>query len=300
MNQFMIGQYGRYDENKQARDFRSDFLGVEACMMESEDDIEKLRLLERKEGACLGVHFPLRSGQWDHRDPQYLSNDEAIRRESYLYMQKEFQHASIINPEYVLVHYPKPVVLDSHVDWFGWNWKFGHPSEYCYAEDFKEKIFRKRSEAFFEWFAASSKRNGFRPVIELDAVSLYLSQSDFFLELLDRYPAIEVCVDIGRLHLQDSIDEQFDAFEFLEKILPYVREVHLWNIQVTDRVAYSHYPALPSLDPKDGWADIEGYFAILQRSDYPLRILFEHDSSQITDVELEECYGWIQELQRQG
>jgi len=300
MNQFMIGQYGSYDEKKHKRDFRPDFLGVEACMMQSNEDIEKLCYLKDQEGVRIGIHFPLRSGQWDHRDPQYLSNDQATRRLSYCYMEKEFHYAAAIKPDYVLVHYPKPVVLDSHVDWMGWNWKFGHPSEYVFSTDLKESKFRDRSKAFFEWFSTMAQRLDFRPVIELDAIPLYLSGSDFFFDLLDQYPDIEVCVDIGRLHLQDSIDQEFDAFQFLERILPWVREVHLWNVQVTDRVANGHYPALPGLAPEDGWADIQRYFAILRKAKTPLRILFEHDSTKISDTELDDCYRWIQDLMSNG
>lgn len=300
MNQFMIGQYGRFDEEKQIRDFRSSFWGIEACMMESEKDVQRIVRWKQESGAKVGIHFPLRSGQWEHRDPQYLSNDEEIRQASYAYMETDFRYAAKVNPEYILIHYPKPVALDKHVDWIGWNWKFGHPSEYLFIESMEERIFQQRSETFFKWFSLRAKKYGFRPVIELDAIPLYLSESEFFIELLKAYPDVEICVDIGRLHLQDSIDERFDSFRFLRKIMPWVTEVHLWNIQVTDRVAHSHYPALPSLDPKDGWADVERYFEILAEAKWPVRILFEHDSSCISEAELESCYQWIRKLKRLG
>lgn len=299
MDNFLIGQYGIFDEKKQSRDYRSMFWGIEACMLGSEEEVEKLYEWKREHGRNIGIHFPLRAGRWEHRDPQYLSNSVDVRETSYMYMEREFRFASRVQPEYILVHYPKPVILDDHVEWFDWNWKFGHESEYMKIDELNEAMFKERSETFFEWFSQKAQEYGFKPVIELDAVPLYLSKTEFLFEMLDRYPMIEVCMDLGRLHLQESIDDQFDSFDFLRRIADRVAEVHLWNIQVTDRVSHSHYPALPSLEPSEGWADIKKYLEILREKNQPFRILFEHNSSAISDSELEECYDWIDRLYQQ-
>ena len=36
----MIGQFGSYNEEKQIRDFRSDFFGVEVCSIKDDADID--------------------------------------------------------------------------------------------------------------------------------------------------------------------------------------------------------------------------------------------------------------------
>ena len=135
--------------------------------------------------------------------------------------------------------------------------------------------------------------NNFIPVIELDAIPTYIYETDMLIQLLEKYPNIRLCMDIGRLHLQHMIDENFNSFKFLESVVHYVSEIHLWNIQVADKLYNSHHPALPTLEPSKGWADIEKYFAILSKANTKHKILFEHRSDVISDSELEECYEWI-------
>lgn len=69
----MIGQFGKFDFNKQQRDFREEFWGIEATCFQKEEDVEMLRREIEKLGVGLGIHFPLRQNLWRLRDPQYLS-----------------------------------------------------------------------------------------------------------------------------------------------------------------------------------------------------------------------------------
>ena len=94
----MIGQFGRFDENKQKRDFKDNFFGVEACLMESEDEINKLVKEAKDNNFNIGVHFPLRAGKWRLRDPQFLSKDEEVKEISYQYMRNEFEYLKKIKP----------------------------------------------------------------------------------------------------------------------------------------------------------------------------------------------------------
>lgn len=88
MERFMIGQFGRYDHDKHIRDFRPNFFGVEACLLEDRD-IKKLTDMANNEKFNIGVHFPLRTKGWRLRDPQFLSKDNDIRKSSYKYMENE-------------------------------------------------------------------------------------------------------------------------------------------------------------------------------------------------------------------
>lgn len=296
MDNFLIGHYGIFDRDKQNRDYLDIFWGVEACMIKSEDDIRALHDYRIANNVNLGIHFPLRADTWILRDPQYLSNDGKIKLESYEYMRKEFEYVSQFNPEYILIHYPKPVILDDRVNWLGWGWWFSHDSEYCYMSNIEMNTFKERSEEFFKWFVEQSKIYRFKPVIELDAIPPYVYNSDLFIDLLNKYNEITVFADIGRLHFQNMIDENFDSYKFLESIVPYISGVHLWNVKVTDKVSQSHYPALQDLNIADGWADVEQYFKILNRSSRKLKILFEHKSELISSGELMDCYNWISKL----
>ncbi|NLM43341.1 MAG: hypothetical protein GX201_04905 [Clostridiales bacterium] len=76
MKRFMIGQFGSYNEEKQMRDFRSDFFGVEACLLEDDFDIEMLINKAEHDNFKIGIHFPLKAGGWRFKDPQFLSKDQ--------------------------------------------------------------------------------------------------------------------------------------------------------------------------------------------------------------------------------
>lgn len=296
MKDFIIGHHGHFSKDKQLRDYRENFWGVEACLIESDADIQKLHELKKSGEINIGIHFPLKSGQWGHRDPQYLSNCSQIREESYTYMLNDINRAVEIEPEYILLHYPKPVILDERVDWHGWKWKFAHESEYCYEKEYDYETFLSRSKEFFKWFSEMAYKNNFIPILELDTIPRYLYETDMLTDLLKTYPNIKLCADIGRLHIQDMIDENFDSFKFLENIVDYIDEVHLWNIQVQKGLYNSHFPALSMLDPKDGWADVEKYFKLLNKNNNKFKVLFEHRSDLISDEELDDCYDWIKSM----
>ena len=59
MNNFLIGMYGRFDDFKYNRDFRSGFFGVEACMFPDEQEVDVLTQKAREDGFRFGVHYPL-------------------------------------------------------------------------------------------------------------------------------------------------------------------------------------------------------------------------------------------------
>lgn len=294
MNRFMIGQFGKYDKLKQQRDFRSSFHGVEACLMETEEDIKELKEDSRKNNYKLSVHFPLRAGKWRLRDPQYLSKDSKIKQQSYEYIRSELEYIKNVGVEYILFHYPKPVLLDPSVDWA--NWQFADETEYYYDDAYSYDEFIKQSEEFFQWLSDKSEEYNFIPVLEFDALNTYVYKDNGLIELLEKYPRIKLCLDIARLHLQDSLDKNFNGYEASRKYAKYAEVIHLSNVRVKENLEKNHYPALRTLNPEDGWADIPAYFKIINEQNQSCRILFEHRSELITDEQLEECYSWVQEL----
>ena len=294
MNNFLIGQFNTFDEDKFKRDFKENFWGIEATMFNDDKEIEKLLKYREEHDFSLGIHFPLRKGIWDHRDPQYLSPDHQVRSESISYMTTEFKYLEKLKPDYVLTHYPKPVILDERTDWLKWGWRFHHEAEYMYNSDYSYERLKSDSEIFFKWFLEQSNTYGFKPILELDNIPTFLHETSLLEDLLDKYN-IGLCVDIGRLHLQDCIDNHFDAKVYLKKIAKYVVHVHLWNVQVAATINNSHYPALRTLKVSDGWADVKTYFEIL-RQESSFNVLFEHQSQLISDEELSDLYNWIDEL----
>ncbi|WP_234123480.1 hypothetical protein [Clostridium hydrogenum] len=68
MKRFMIGQFDKFDDNKQARDFRDYFWGIEVNQMESLHELERLKENINKRNLKIGIHFPILKNQWRVRD----------------------------------------------------------------------------------------------------------------------------------------------------------------------------------------------------------------------------------------
>ena len=294
MKRFMIGQFDRFDINRQSRDFRDYFMGIEVNQMESLAELEILKENIRHRNLNLGIHFPLLKNQWRTRDPQYLSKDNRIYEESIKYMEKEFARAEELNPDYILLHYPKPVILDDNVDWS--SWRFSDATEYYYESEVSFIYFKERSRNFFKILSEQGKKYNFTPVLELDGLNRYVYETNLLEDLLKEYPNIKLCLDFGRIHLQNCLDDNFKAIEIVRKFGKHTHLVHLWNVKVDENVTNAHYPALKSLKPEDGWGDMELYFKTLNEVNDNYKVLFEHKSHLISDIELEECYQWIGEL----
>lgn len=294
MRNFLIGQHGEFDQSKQNRDFRQGFFGVEACLLKGEEDIKRLQGEALKCNFQIAVHFPLRAGRSKLRDALFMSLDEDIREGAFLLIEEELKYLRQINPRYVLFHYPKPVILDDTVDWS--NWRFADSSEYVYESSYSYDAIREKSEQLFDWLTSKSEEYSFTPVLELDALNKYIYDTTLLEELLAVYPKLKLCLDTGRLHTQNKLDSNFDAEDIIRRFAKYTEVVHLSNNRVTDKVEYNHYPVLPKLNPKDGWAAIDKYLQIFYEENKSCLFLFEHRSDLITDDELNECYEWVDSL----
>ena len=209
-------------------------------------------------------------------------------------MQNEFEYLKKIKPKYVIMHYPKPVLLDDSVDWS--NWRFADETEYYFESKYSFEELKNKSEELFKYLTEISIKNDIVPVLELDALNSYIYDTDLLETLLNKYPRVRICLDIGRLHLQEKIDENFDSFKLTRKLAKYAEVIHLWNVKVSGNLTNNHYPTLPNLNPEDGWADIKRYLTIIREENNHCKFLFEHRSDLITDEELESCYNWINEL----
>ncbi len=293
-NRFMIALFERFDKIRYNRDLREDFFGVQACQYEEEKEIFNLLEALQRDNLKLGIHFPLRVNQWKFRDPQYLSKDEKQRMESFDFIAKEFEFVNKFNPNYVLLHYPKPVILDDRVDWT--NWRFTDKSEHYYESEYSYNEFEERSRDFFKWISNKAKELNISVILELDAVNSYIYNTNLLEELLEEYSNIKLCLDIGRLHLQEKLDDNSDSYEFVKRFVKYAEIIHLWNVKVSTNLEYSHFPILPCQKPCEGWADIEKYMKIVKKNNNTCKFVFEHCSDKITDEELEECYKWIESL----
>lgn len=288
MKRFMIGQFDRFDANKQNRDFRDYFWGIEVNQIESLDELQILKENIKKRSLNVGIHFPLLKNQWRSRDPQYLSKDNTTYEESINYMENQFSMAKEFKPEYILLHYPKPVILDDNVDWS--SWRFADNTEYYYESEISYNYFEEKSRSFFKILSEQGRRYNFTPILELDGLNRYVYKTELLENLLEEYSNIRLCLDFGRIHLQECVDDNFVGLDIVRKLGKYASLVHLWNTKIDSN---GHYPALKSLKVEEGWGDMESYFKALNDVNENYKVLFEHQSQLISDAELEECYQWI-------
>lgn len=291
MKRFMIGQFDRFSVSKHNRDFRGYFFGIEVNQIESIDELQILKDNIKSRNLKVGIHFPLLKNQWRSRDPQYLSKDSMTYEESINYMENEFARAAELDPDYILLHYPKPVILDDNVDWSAW--RFSDDTEYYYESEMPYEYFKERSRNFFSVLSEKACKYNFTPVLELDALNRYIYDTCLLENLLDEFRDIKICLDFGRIHLQACIDDNFNELSIVNKFGRYTHLVHLWNAKVGET---AHFPALESLRIEDGWGDMESYFKMLNKVNNDYKVLFEHKSHLTSEAELEECYQWVGRL----
>jgi len=290
---FMIGMHGNYDIEKYKRDFRDGFHGIQACLFPDDQAIERLSLEAKAKNFQLGIHFPLRSWNIKHRDPQFLSMDEVVRREAYEAIEDELNYLrhKQMDVDYILFHYPKPVVLKTDFDMK--YWRFNDPSEHVFESDYTLDFLKEHSEILFKWLSEKGQAYDFTPVLELDGLNKYISQDGFLEDLLEKYKSVRLCLDTGRLHLQDKIDTEFDAIDIIQRFAKYTEVVHLWNAKVEGNIVNDHFPVLKAHRTEKGWAPISRYLEIIARENQGVKIMFEHRSELISDEELEQCYEWV-------
>jgi len=295
LNQFMIGLYGGFDEIKYARDFRDGFYGIEACMFETEDDRDRLLAEANRRGFAIGVHYPFRVTDAPVRDALFLSPDPVRRAEAFQRIEEELDMLSTMSLDYVLFHYPKPVLLDDRVNWDSWH--FADATEWIYESQYPLSELVDKTEELFRWLTEQSQRYHFTPVLEFDALNQYVYGTDFLETLLRQYPAIKLCLDTGRLFFQSCIDPHFDARAVLRKYAKYAYSIHLWTLQIQDgAIQHSRHPVLPELSPLDGWAPIEEYLTIVRAENRNVKIMFEHKSERVDEEQLQQCYEWVERL----
>jgi sugar phosphate isomerase/epimerase len=292
----MIGQFGSFDPCKFQKDYREGMYGMEACLMKSTDDISMLLSEVKRKGLELGIHFPLRAGVYASRDPLFLHPDPAVRKRAFCDMESEFEFIRLmgIGPCYVLFHYPKPVIITESFDLS--RWRFYHRSEYVYESEYLFEDLVSYSKSLFEWLSDKAVKYRFTPVLELDAMNGYIAETSFLEGLLSDFGLVKLCLDIGRLHVQDRIDPDFNVTDILKRFMRYTGLLHLSNAKVGNTVEFAHYPLLPCLKPEDGWADVENYFEIIRQEAGAVKLLFEHRSDLVSDAELDSCYAWIDKL----
>jgi len=289
MTEYFIGMHFNFDDEKYDRDFTSKISGIEFCNF-SKEEIQRMINIAKRDKFKIGIHFPLDKSSYKYRDPLVLSLSEDERLEGLTAIEKEIKFAKEIEAEYFLIHFPKPIVIDSNLEWDKCRL---NEHEFIYDKEYSFDQFKRNCYETFDKLSVLSKQYNIQIVLEIEMLNKYLYQGELLKELLDKYTDIKLCLDSARLHVLSKIDKNFDYKNFIRKMAKYTYLLHVANIKVTDIIAQGHHPALKELRLEDGWSNIGEFLSIISSENKNLKILFEHRSDILTNDELMECYEWI-------
>jgi len=281
-----------YDHVKFKRDYiASEFTGIELCNFTDMTEIKKIIDLKNQMNFKIGIHFPLYKPNYKFRDPLLMSLDKKEQEMAKKALVKELDFAKTIDAEYLLIHFPKPMVIDKRLKWE--LCRFSSEMETVDEEDYPYEVFRDNARRLFDDLSNLSTEYGIQIVLEIEMLNKYLYEGTLMEELLTDYPKIKICLDSARLHVLSQIDAEFDYMKFVKNMAKYTYLIHLSNIRVRDKIENGHYPVLKKLSNEPGWCDIDEFLLTVSEENTDLKILYEHRSDLITDQELEECYGWV-------
>lgn len=287
---FYIGMHFAFDHEKYAKDYYGRISGIEVCNFTSKDEILAVVELARRDGFQLGIHFPFYKLNYKYRDPLMLSLDENERDNAFSAIEKEMIYAKEINAEYLLMHFPKPMVLSKKDNWC--MARLGD-HEFVYDDEISFESFERLTEQAFIKLDALHKKTGVKVVLEIELINHWIYETDLLDRLLERYNHIKVCLDTARLHVVDKIDSNFSVCDFVARMAKYTSNLHVANIQVNEEIKNGHHPALPTLKSEEGWCEIGPILSSLKNTSCIEHVLFEHRSDNLTKNDLTLCYDWI-------
>jgi len=292
MANYLIGMHNIFDENKYNTDYKEWFYGIEFCNL-NEEQINKVLHQQERKHFRIGIHFPLIKTDYLKRDPLIFSKDAEEAKMARAAVEREMAYAERIRARYMLIHFPKPMILNHNLSWD--KCKF-HDYEHIDENEYSFEVFKQRCEEVFNWLDKLIEKYRVPIILELEVINKYLYQGNLLKDLLEEHRSIKLCLDTARLHVLDEIDNEFNLDEFILKYVPYVELLHISNIQVGEKIENRHYPALESLCVNEGWADIKNILKIISQKNKELMVLFEHRSDLISRSQLDQCYEWITQI----
>lgn len=291
MTEYFIGMHCKFDDIKYKRDYTSIISGIEFCNFEEQKQIQRMLDIAKEDNFKIGIHFPLNKTSYKYRDPLLLSLNEDDVSEAFKAVEKEVKYASEIGAEYILIHFPKPMIVDESLSWE--KCRFSNKNEIIEEKEYPFEEFKKNCNFAFNKLSKLSMKYKIQIVLEIEMLNKYFYQGKLLKELLEQYPNLKLCLDSARIHVLSNIDNNFDYKEFIKRFAKYTYLLHISNIKVTDIIEDGHHPALKNLKTEEGWGDIGEFLSIISSENKDVKVLFEHRSDILTDDELNQCYEWV-------
>jgi sugar phosphate isomerase/epimerase len=191
---------------------------------------------------------------------------------------------------YVLIHFPKPMILDPQLSWHHANFPEHHVLE---PLDISYSDFATLAYDIIHQLDVLASVYNIPIMLELELFNTYIYETDLLDSILKNCQNVFLCVDTARMHVIEQIDENFDAIKFMDKHKSYIKHIHVSNLHFDEGIQKGHQPAEKHLNQEKGWADIESMLRAAKNND-PQSLLYEHDSRMLSCDALEGVYNWIE------
>lgn len=289
MKAYYIGMHGHFDKNKFDRDLKDHFKGIEICNMINEEELDKVLESAKGKDLEIGVHFPMLEAMYPDRDPLVNDLDLAIRERAFEAMVLQLRAMKAFKASYLLVHFPKPMILDQNLSWHMARFP---ENQVIWSSKLSDETYEDILDTAMARIAGLQKSYGIPIILEIELMDQRLHKKGLLKKLLKKYD-LKICLDTARLHVVDQIDPNFDAISFIWDHRDFIANIHLSNLQFDQGIRMGHHPALEELDGVEGWANTKAMLEAMVK-DQPQRLLYEHRSDRISDQALDSVYNWVE------
>jgi sugar phosphate isomerase/epimerase len=178
------------------------------------------------------------------------SHDPAITEGTLAMALESIECAAALDALHVVIHFPDP------------------------EPPYLMEGFEDRARAFLEPVASAAERRRVRVVLENMTPNPLLRSPEQYRAVLDEYPTLGLCFDIGHAHLAEpehSVDDYIDALG--DRVV----SVHLYNTTAARYAEFGHEPIAPGQAREDGFFDWADAVDAVLAAASPVSWVLEHD-----------------------
>ncbi len=254
---------------------KNDFKTVQLCHKFSEaGDITSLLKLSRSHTIKVSYHAPV-FHQADPRLTYYLSSNFRLREATFEILEINLRMAKSLPTEYVIIHFTSGSMVEEDIT------------------DSEVKYLAMKSAKRINML---SKEYNIPVNLEYTSHNSRFVLPDDYIEVVKNYPNLGLCLDPG--HLKMVCEEYgLNYFTELEKLLPYVKVIYMWNIiSKKGMEKHGYIPVHPDQNPIDGWIDIEETLKLALSYNKDIYIIFEPNFEYKDEKYFEDGVNWINNI----